>query len=60
MVEVEKRAFVAALYSGEGWKRKVAKMSDAQVTAIYLREKDKSPKQQTKPKESNDDGPIPF
>lgn len=65
MVEVDKRAFVAALYSGEGWKRKVAAMSDAQITAIYLREHDKPPKQQKpkgdepKNKESGGDD-IPF
>lgn len=35
-------------------------MPEAQVTAIYLREKDKPPKQAPKPKESNDDGSIPF
>lgn len=61
MVEVDKRAFVAGLYPGEGWKKKVAGMPDAQVTAIYLHEKDKQTKQNqpSKPKESKNDG-IPF
>jgi hypothetical protein len=57
-----KRAFVVGLYPGEGWKKKVQKMPDAQVVAIYLREKGKPPKND-KPKESGsgsggDD--IPF
>lgn len=61
----QKRAFVQALYPGPGWKRKVKQMSDSQVLAIYMREKDKpkktSPKKQDpKPqKESGQDG-IPF
>lgn len=60
MVEVDKRAFVAGLYPGEGWKKKVAGMPDAQVTAIYLHEKDKEhPPKNDKPKESRSDD-IPF
>lgn len=64
MVEVDKRAFVAGLYPAEGWKKKVARMPDAQVTAIYLHEKDKENKetkqsQSPKPKESGSDE-IPF
>lgn len=39
-----KRSFVADLYPGRGWKKRVARMSDAQVLAIYLR-------QQTRPTE---------
>lgn len=58
MTEVDKRAFVAALYPGQGWKKKVAQMPDTQVTAIYLHEKDKQPKNDT-PKESGDDD-IPL
>lgn len=52
------RDFVAKLYSGPKWKRKVKKMTDAQVLAIYLKAK-RQPKQEKKPKESTDDG-IPF
>jgi hypothetical protein len=64
MTEVDKRAYVAALYPGPGWKTKVRKMSDAQVTAIYLRESSKPPKPKSepkndKPKESGEDD-IPF
>jgi hypothetical protein len=31
----QKRAAVAALYSGLGWKQRVAKMPDSQIHAIY-------------------------
>lgn len=51
-----KRAYVAAMYSGKGWKNRVKHMSDIQVTAIYLKEqaKDKPKKE----KDNNDE--IPF
>jgi hypothetical protein len=32
-----KRAYVSDLYDGPKWKRRVAKMRDDQVTAIYLK-----------------------
>lgn len=32
-----KRAFVADLYDAKRWKKRVARMSDDQVTAIFLR-----------------------
>lgn len=52
-----KRDFVSSMYSGSpGWKRKVANMSDRQVTAIYLKEK---AKKDSKPKKENQDD-IPF
>lgn len=55
-----KRAFVADLYPGEGWKKKVQRMPDSQVIAIYLREQGKPPKHD-KPKESDGSGDdIPF
>lgn len=31
------RSYVTSSYSGDGWKRKVASMSDQQVIAIYYR-----------------------
>lgn len=31
-----KRAYVSDLYSGPRWKKRVEKMSDEQITAIYL------------------------
>lgn len=58
MTEVDKRAFVAALYPGQGWKKQVAQMPDSQVTAIYLRELAK-PSKNDKPKEGENDD-IPF
>lgn len=61
MTEVDKRAYVADLYSGPGWKEKVGKMSDAQVIAIYLRESSKPQKPKNdKPKESGQNDDIPF
>lgn len=62
MTYIDKRSFVADLYSGPGWKKKVLKMSDAQVTAIFLREQKKAAEANTpkpKKKESGDDD-IPF
>lgn len=62
-VELE-RQYVAALYPGPRWKRKVAHMPDSQVLAIYFREKQKAAdhaaKAQEPPKESSDDERIPF
>jgi len=34
--EAIKRQFVSDLYSGAKWKQRVEKMTDAQITAIYL------------------------
>lgn len=34
----QKRAAVAALYPGKGWKEKVAHMHDGQILAIYNRQ----------------------
>lgn len=53
----QKRQFVLSLSHTQSWKKKVLKMSEAQVIAIYLREKDKPPK--PKNKESGQDD-IPF
>jgi hypothetical protein len=33
----ETRALLASMYPGEGWQKRVAKMKDDQVIAIYLR-----------------------
>ena len=41
MNDAQKREFVASLYPGPKWKKRVAQMSDAQVVAIYLKEKEK-------------------
>jgi hypothetical protein len=46
------RAEVRAMYPYPGWRKKVAKMSDGQVMAIYLKE-------QNKPKKKPDEDPRP-
>ena len=38
--EPQKRAFVSDLYSGPKWKKRVARMDDTQITAIYLKRQD--------------------
>lgn len=59
MADVDKRAFVAALYPGQGWKHKVAQMPESQVTAIYLREQAKAQSPHDTPKQDGqDDIPI--
>ena len=37
MTPLNMREFVSKAYPGDKWKRKVQKMSDAQVAAIYWR-----------------------
>lgn len=60
MIDIDKkRQFVADLYPGEGWKKKVKRMPDSQIIAIYMSEKDKQDPKPKKPKESGDDG-TPF
>lgn len=59
MSDVEsKRAFIAELYSGPGWKRRVKNMTDNQVIAIYFREVDKP--HDPKSKQESTDDPPPF
>lgn len=59
-----KRDFVASLYPGPNWKRRVARMPDSQVLAIFFREKQKAEEaaKVQKKKESSSDGgsDIPF
>lgn len=56
-----KRAFVAGLYPYRGWEKKVAKMSDAQVVAIFLREQNKpKPSSSTSTEENTGDDEIIF
>jgi hypothetical protein len=55
------RQEIAKLYSGPKWKRRVAKMPDDQVTAIYFREQKRKEEAKKQPKEQADDEPdIPF
>lgn len=50
------RKWVGELYPGRGWKKKVSKMSDSQILAIYIREHQKPSKPKPKQdKESNPD-----
>ncbi len=37
MTDAQKRQYVYNLYDGPKWKKRVDKMSDAQVVAIYLK-----------------------
>lgn len=37
MTDAQKRQYVANLYDGHKWKKRVEKMRDDQVTAIYLK-----------------------
>ena len=65
MSEIElKRSFVSDLYPGARWRRRVRRMSDAQVVAIYLRERNKEPPKPPdppdEPKEKAKDDDIPF
>jgi hypothetical protein len=55
-----KRGFVSSLYPHRGWKKKVARMGDAQVVAIFLREQAKAHETKPKPKEDSNNGDIPF
>lgn len=56
------RQYVASLYPGPRWKKKVLRMPDAQVLAIYFREKKKEAEaEKAEPKERSDAGTdIPF
>lgn len=53
-----KRSFLHDMYPHRGWKKKVNRMTDAQVIAIYLREQNKAT--ESKSKEDSDAGDIPF
>lgn len=60
----KKRAYVYDMYNGRGWHKKVEKMSDAQIVAIYLREQAKADKAKAAAQQeaANNDGSdnIPF
>lgn len=42
------RDYVAKMYPGRGWRNKVKKMSDAQVLAIYIKDKNRKKKENDK------------
>lgn len=52
-----KRAFVVSLGHSPEWKKKVAKMSDGQVLAIWFKEQNKESEPKRDP-DTNDE--IPF
>lgn len=58
MNDSDKRAYVLALYPGPRWRDRVKRMSDAQITAIYLAKQQIDLEKKQKEKEK-DDG-IPF
>lgn len=55
MTAQQAREYVNAMYDSPWWRKKVAKMGDAQVIAIYLKEQNK----QDQPK-SEPDPPKPL
>jgi hypothetical protein len=59
MSDDAKRNYVASLYPGPRWRRRVSKMSDAQVLAIYFKAKAKE-EEAKEPKKENQDDDIPF
>lgn len=62
MVDGHMRREVIAMYSGPSWKKKVMKMSDGQVFAIYKKHQAKLEKEKLDAKKpKTDDNPdIPF
>jgi len=55
-----KRTYVNDLYPGPGWKRRVKKMPDEQVIAIYMREQQKEADRAEADQKKEDQGDIPF
>lgn len=62
MNDAQKREFVSEMSDRAAWKKRVKRMSEAQVTAIYLKELARAgrPKPQNKPKEESGEDDIPF
>lgn len=55
------REYVAGMYPSARWRQKVARMSDAQVIAIYLKAQSKPQHEQSKPDDPDPEEPnIPF
>lgn len=54
------RSYVSDLYDGPRWKRKVERMHDGQVMAIYFREKEKEAEKRKAEKKKGQSGDIPF
>lgn len=62
MSDIErKRAFVYDLYPGRSWHKRVDRMRDSQVVAIFLREHNKAKtKPKIDPKENSHGEDLPF
>lgn len=60
MNDSQKRAFVAEMSTRPDWKKRVKRMSDAQVTAIYLKELARAGRPKPKPKQESEEDDIPF
>jgi len=57
--EIDKRGYVEKMYSGPGWKKKVAQMPDGQIFAIYTRDQRKKEAEKKAAKKApNDDMPF--
>lgn len=57
----EERAFVTSMYSGPKWRKKVAKMGDAQIFAIYQKEQARRVKEvEDKTKKESEGDDLPF
>lgn len=54
---MQERSIVSQMYDGPRWKKKVKKMSDAQVHAIYMKNLEKMTEERQKKAESDD---LPF
>jgi hypothetical protein len=60
MNDAQRRAFVAGLYRGPRWQRRVSLMSDAQVYAIYMAKQKYDEEHKLEQKEEKKDDDIPF
>lgn len=56
----EMRAYVERMYPGPRWKKRVSRMPDGQVMAIYMREHDPERKPKKQPPKESDDDATPF
>lgn len=60
MSSEREREYVAGLYPSARWRQKVARMSDAQVIAIFLKAQSKPQHTQPDPDEDPEEPNIPF
>ena len=60
-IELMRAEEVSAMYNGARWRRRVRRMNDDQVIAIFLRERKKAEENaRNKKEEKSDDDDIPF